>query len=358
MRVFGRFLVLFGGFTLTISLLTACSDSEPSHSPITETATAAATAAATEPATETATATAPAAPTETATAAPTKVAVPMHEVVDVTGRTVMIPVEPKVIVALSPTAVEFVYAAGGTVAGRPSTATHPEEALTAAEVGTAYSPSQEAIIALQPDLIILDSTIHFGPEMLEMAEMIGVPAVYAGAASLDDVYAGLELLGSILGTQETVSTLIGEIKASQENAYQLISEKNLSTMVIVGDRERRLYAANNTGYVGDLLTQVGLTNLAADLPNSSIPGFGLLAPEVALEMNPPLILVISPGAPPAPLLSGMLGMYPGFSSLDALKTKNVFELDVELFLQSPGPRVQLAFDYLVELLNSVGDDAQ
>ena len=191
-----------------------------------------------------------------------------------------------------------------------------------------------------------------------MAEMIGVPAVYAGAASLDDVYAGLELLGSILGTQETVSTLIGEIKASQENAYQLISEKNLSTMVIVGDRERRLYAANNTGYVGDLLTQVGLTNLAADLPNSSIPGFGLLAPEVALEMNPPLILVISPGAPPAPLLSGMLGMYPGFSSLDALKTKNVFELDVELFLQSPGPRVQLAFDYLVELLNSVGDDAQ
>ena len=142
MRVFGRFLILFGGFTLTISLLTACSDSETSPSPITETATAAATAAATETATETATATATAAPTETATAAPTKVAVPMHEVVDVTGRTVMIPVEPKVIVALSPTAVEFVYAAGGTVAGRPSTATHPEEALTAAEVGTAYSPSQ------------------------------------------------------------------------------------------------------------------------------------------------------------------------------------------------------------------------
>ncbi|SVE00953.1 uncharacterized protein METZ01_LOCUS453807, partial [marine metagenome] len=100
----------------------------------------------------------------------------------------------------------------------------------------------------------------------------------------------------------------------------------------------------------DLLTQVGLTNLAADLPNSAIPGFGLLAPEVALEMNPPLILVISPGAPPAPLLSGMLGLFPGFSSLDALKSKKVFELDVELFLQSPGPRVQLAFAYLIDLL--------
>ena len=87
MRVFGRFLVLFGGFTLTISLLTACSDSETSSSPIAETATATAAA----------TATATAAPTETATAtaAPTKVAVPMHEVVDVTGRTVMIQSNPK-----------------------------------------------------------------------------------------------------------------------------------------------------------------------------------------------------------------------------------------------------------------------
>ena len=325
MKVFGSFFVLFGGFLLGITLLASCTK-----------------------ATTTATTTT----TTTATATATKVSVPMHEVVDVTGRTVMVPVEPKAIIALSPTALEFVYASGGTVVGRPSTATYPPEALAATEVGTAYRPNQEAIVALQPDLLILDSTIHFGPEMLEMADAIGVPAVYAGAASLNDVYAGLELLGSILGNQNLVNTLLEQIKISQANAYTLISEKNLSTMVIVGDRERRLYAANSTGYVGDLLNQVGLINLAADLPNSSIPGFGLLAPEVALEMNPPLIFVISPGAPPAPLLSGMLGLFPGFSSLDALTSKNVFELDVELFLQAPGPRVQLAFDYLVDLLGS------
>ena len=68
----------------------------------------------------------------TATQAP-ETAYPVT-VTDLLGRDVDIEAKPEKIVALSPSAVEFVYAMGGTVVGRTSSVTYPEEALSATEV--------------------------------------------------------------------------------------------------------------------------------------------------------------------------------------------------------------------------------
>ena len=86
---------------------------------------------------------------------------------DLLNRDVEIVQVPERVVALSPTALEYIYAIGGEAVGRPSSANYPEEAMGVEGVGTAYAPNFEAVLSLNPDLVIADSVIHAQPAILE-----------------------------------------------------------------------------------------------------------------------------------------------------------------------------------------------
>ena len=64
---------------------------------------------------------------------------------DLLNRDVEIAQVPERVVALSPTALEYIYAIGGEAVGRPSSANYPEEAMGVEGVGTAYAPNFEAV---------------------------------------------------------------------------------------------------------------------------------------------------------------------------------------------------------------------
>ena len=81
------------------------------------------------------------------------------------------------------------------------------------------------------------------------------------------------------------------------------------------------------------------------------PGFTRVSPEALLEFDPVYIFTVTPAPPPAPRLSGMLGLFPGMSGLQAMANGRVIEIDVQLLVQSPGPRVIEAFAALVEAVN-------
>ena len=66
-----------------------------------------------------------------------------------------------------------------------------------------------------------------------------------------------------------------------------------------------------------------------------------------LEFDPVFIFTVTPAPPPAPRLSGMLGLFPGFSGLQAFTNGRVVELDVQFIVQAPGPRVVEAFAAII-----------
>lgn len=272
-------------------------------------------------------------------------------VTDLLGRTVEISAHPEAVVALSPTAGELVYAAGGSLVGRASSVRFPEAAMEAEDVGTAYQPNFEAILALNPDLIVADSVIHASPNFRDPLEALDVPLIYAGADSYQSVLDGLALMGEVFADSDKTNEVIASIEQALSDARSELAGAEVTAVVLISDRDQVLYAAKPNSYAGDVLTRLGIKNAAENEPDAGpFPGYSALAPERLIQFNPDLIITVTPAPPPAPRLGELFMQIPPFQALDAVQQDRVVEVDVNLLLQAPGPR-------LTEALKAVADAA-
>lgn len=278
-------------------------------------------------------ATSQASPSAAAAAYPVKVK-------DLLGRDVEVKAKPMTIVALSPTAVEFVYAAGGKVVGRSASVDFPADAKNAKEVGTAYQPNFEQILALKPDLVVADSVIHAQPNLRKPIEELPVPVVFAGADSYQEVLDGLKLMGQVLDSKEMTNKAVTDIEKAKEDAKKALAGKNATAVALIADRDNTLYAAKSSSYAGDIMVQLGITNPAANEPDAGpFPGYTTLALEKLLQFNPDYLFAITPAPPPAPRLATLIPQIPPLRGLKAVTTNKVVDAEVQIFLQAPGPRV-------------------
>lgn len=263
---------------------------------------------------------------------------------DFFGRSVEIKAKPKTVVALSPTAVEFVYAAGATVVGRTSTVSFPEAAKQAKDVGNAYQPNMETILSLKPDLIVADSILDAGPNVRKPLEDSGIPVIFAGVDSYQKVLDGLTLMGKVFDAKATTDKVAADVTKARDDAKAALAGKSISALAMISDQDQVLYAAKNASYAGDILKQVGITNPAAGEPDAGpFPGYTVLAPEKVIQFNPDYIFAISPQPAPAPKLSQIIPMIPPFKGLTAVTTPgHLVEAPLEI-LQAPGPRITEAF---------------
>ena len=269
-------------------------------------------------------------------------------VTDMMGREVEIKSEPTKIVGISPTAMEMLYRVGGKAVGRDNSSTWNPVVEALPSVGGAYSPSMEAIIGLQPDLILIEALTQ--GHLTDMLASVGAPIVAVRATSVDDVNHGLTLLGKVINKEDKARIASNDIEKRIESAVSSL-EKSRSVLILISDADRNLYAALPNSYAGAIAETLTLDNVAADLSASGpYPGYALFSSEQAIASNPEIILTISPAPAPAPKLSTMLPMVPGYAGLDAVIGGRVSEVSVDLFLQAPGPRIANAVEELNRII--------
>lgn len=271
-------------------------------------------------------------------------------VTDLLGREVTIEAAPETIVTLSPTAAEFVAAMGAPVAGRSTTTRYPPEVEEAADIGQAYQPNVETILSLSPDLIVADGFVQGAPQLREMLEGVGAPVVFVSANSIEEAMASYELLGQVLGRVALAAEKAAEVDAARVAAAQSVPD-GLSAIVLIADRDGSLYAAGADSWAGALLAAVGVENPATTQPDSGrYPGFVSVPMEMLLSWDPDYVLAVTPAPFPAPRLTALMRMMPPMRGLTAMSEGRVVEMDVELMLQAPGPRVVEALNLLAETL--------
>jgi len=248
------------------------------------------------------------------------------------GDPITLDARPERIVSLSASNTEILYAVG---AGRQVVAVDEQSDYPDSAPKTELSgltPNVEAIADYDPDLVVISDDIEgLTKSLTELGHpVLTVPA----AATLDDVYAGIELVGKATGHAEEAATLAKHTKADLKKIVA-DTPKSKQPLTYYHELDTELYSATSTTFIGQIYGLFGLTNIA-DPADKDQGGYPKLSAEHILASDPDLIFLADVQC--CGQNAKTVGERAGWSNLTAVREGNVVELDDDLASRW-GPRV-------------------
>lgn len=238
------------------------------------------------------------------------------------------------VVSLSPSTTEAVFAlgAGVSLVGRSRFCDYPTEALALPAVGGFADPSIEAIVALQPTLVV-GARGPAGPTLEETLRARGIATYFPETESIAQIDGMLAELGARLGRSAEASRVRGAIAARVEAVKQAVVGRPPVRTVMLFDVSP-IFAAGPGSFPDELVRLAGGTNLVTE--GGAYPTLGLerlvaLAPDVILDGAADMR---GGGA------SGVASLReaPGWREIPAVRQGHVAPFDTSAALR-PGPRI-------------------
>jgi iron complex transport system substrate-binding protein len=246
------------------------------------------------------------------------------------GRTFTFPSPVKRIVSLAPAISENLFAigAGGVIVGVTTADTYPPEVNRLPRVGDFGTPAVERILALKPDLAIVE-TAKVARETIENAERRLKTRIFVQtSARYDDVPRHLKQLGMLTGRGKQAATLASKMLTTKTNVAKRVAGKPRVT-VFVEVSASPLYAAGPGSFVDDLIRIAGGENIV-----KGTNPFPQYSKESLLVANPAHYVIAvggDMGGTPAKLP-------PPLNRIAAAKNGNVHRIPGDLLFR-PTPRL-------------------
>ena len=188
------------------------------------------------------------------------------------------------------------------------------------------NPDAEAIIALNPDIVIASGHNKAGDEdPFALIKEAGIPVAYIPSSySIDGIYGDIEFIASLTGTEkegtELVNSMKKEVEAIKAIGDTITDKKNVYFEIGSGSG---LYTFGNETFLNELIETVGATNIFAN-ENSWIT----VTPEAVIDANPDVILANTPGTNEAgkTAVEDIMSRE-GWDTINAVKDGDVYQID-------------------------------
>lgn len=249
---------------------------------------------------------------------------------------------PQAIISLSPTATEMLYAigAGDQVLAVDDFSNYPPEAAEKMQGLSGFTPNVEAIVGLEPDLVVTDGT---NPDLLQQLDDLGV-ARWEGPAvtSFDEVYAQIEQLGAATGHIAEAAELVGQMQAEVDEIKAGLPEP-AEPLTYYHELDDTFFSVTSETFIGAVYGEIGLVNIA-DAVGDGNP-YPQLSAEFILDQDPDLIFLACTKY--CGETAETVAARDGWGGLTAVTTGGVIEMDDDIASRW-GPRI-------VEYLRIAGD---
>ncbi len=245
--------------------------------------------------------------------------------------------------------------AGGTLVGasQDAFADYGIDAQSVQSVGDFSSLSLEAILACDPDFVIMTgSTSGRGggvaqTDLKDALEASGVPVAYFTVTTFDDYLRMLRVCCDITGRDDLYAEH-GEAVAQQVDAAVQQAKGSVpqgARVAILTSYSQGLRALPSSSTAGSILSQLGASNVVDETPGL-LKDFSL---EGLLKENPDYIFLIPMGDDEETARRNLEAATTGtdaWSQLDAVKNGHCAVLDKSLFLYKPNDRWAQAYQEL------------
>jgi iron complex transport system substrate-binding protein len=243
---------------------------------------------------------------------------------------------PSRIVSLTPGVTETLFAlgVGPRVVGVSQYCDHPDEVSSLPRVGSFLSPVVEAVIKLEPDLVIT-SPSPGNRNAVEAIERAGVrvEVVGEGSASIDEIRDTIRRVSKLVGRSLEGELLLDRINSAVSSVRNRVSELKKPTVAVVIGYEP-LVLAGPQSYLGDLVGVAGGRNIADEV-GGKWPRTGW---EFLLAADPEVIIDASMEEADQAKVATISRRWAQYPSIKAVSDGRVFGHGGFLLLR-PGPRV-------------------
>ena len=260
----------------------------------------------------------------TATPAPTPE--PALTIIDGAGRVVTIPRTPERIVSIASAATETLYAigCGDEIVGRDKYSDYPPEVQEKPSVGSGSQLDVEAVLGLEPDLVI---AWWFSREAISTLEDKGLTVLAINPRSVDGVLDTIRTLGLVTGHLEEAESLIAEMQARIDEVKAGVKDIPKEDRPLVYYELTTPMKTTGPGtFTNELIFMAGGINIAADEPVR----YPILSEEYIIERNPDVIVIVSGGAS----VDEVKGRA-GWQNIKAVQDDRVYTIDTHLVTSNP-----------------------
>ncbi|WP_394811405.1 ABC transporter substrate-binding protein [Gordonia jinghuaiqii] len=252
---------------------------------------------------------------------------------------------PRSIVSLSPTTTEMLFAvgAGDQVVAVDDQSDHPADAPRTALSG--YTPNLEAILAHDPDLVVLSDDNN---DIVAGLDRVGVEVLQIPAAKdLDETYAQIEQVGTATGHGDTATDLTASMRGEIEKIVRTLPLREVP-LTYYHELDDTFYSVTDDTYLGQIYRLLGLRSIA-----TGGNGYPQLSAEHIISQDPELIFLADSQC--CAVTPQKVAGRAGWGDLRAVETGQVHVLDEDIASRW-GPRV---VDLVREIARVVsGVDAQ
>ncbi|MDR0879098.1 MAG: ABC transporter substrate-binding protein [Clostridioides sp.] len=187
------------------------------------------------------------------------------------------------------------------------------------------SPDAEAIVGLEPDIIIASSmnSGQSGESPFKAVEEAGIPVVYIPSSdSIDGIAKDVEFISDVLGVKEKGDKMVSDMKAKIEEVAKIgssIPDKDKKNVYFELNPAPQLVTFGKGTFLNEMMDIIGAKNSFGDQK-------GWLAPsaESVIDKNPDVILTnVNFTDKPIEELKGR----DGFKNINAVKNNKVYQID-------------------------------
>lgn len=258
------------------------------------------------------------------------------------------------IVSLSPSVTEILFSlgAGDRIAGVTRYCLYPPEANDKPKVGGFLDPNFEAIVALEPDLVIMRGEPG---EPLPAFEELRLPTLVVSQKSIENIYESINTIGGYCGAEEEAARIVADV----ESRLKLIEEKTAGldrpTVMFAVDRTlgigriEDVYIAGADGFIDRVVELAGGQNACP----AGVVRFPVVSSEGIIKINPEVIvdLVALRVQKEQDLTPDVIAAdWQQLDEVAAVSRGKVYLVDDD-FAFIPGPRFHLLAERLARLIH-------
>ncbi|MDC7785885.1 ABC transporter substrate-binding protein [Rhodoplanes sp. TEM] len=263
---------------------------------------------------------------------------------DAFGRTVTLPGPARRIVTIFASNTEMVAALGlaDRIVGIEAYTRFPPEVLDRPLVGGRLGFSVDAVVARDPDLVVVTPSRQAAHQLVDPMERIGVPVLVLMQRTVAEVMANIRLLGRAAGVPAAGEAVAARLEARISRVTDRLNDRPRPRVIMITGRLGNglvLVARPNT-YTADA---VALAGGRFGLDQS--PTLSQVSPEAVLRADPDVLLFAGRAEDLAELSARA-----GWRDMRAVRTGRAFTVPRAEFL-IPGPRTVDGIERLAAVLH-------